>query len=97
LFFLQKPFEVMDNAIFLSCLQTALSHVGLRVNNTVTKKEFSSRTRSVPVNRYVRIPRGFLSKYDERATARSSLDVITFDPTKKDTLEGIRLESDVHF
>lgn len=97
LFFLEKPLEAIENSKFLSCIQSGLFHIGLRIDNITTKKDFMARTRSVPVNRYVRIPRGFLGNYDDRVFKRSSLEVITYDPRKEMKEGGVKLDTNVQF
>lgn len=97
LFFLEKDARLIEQSKLLQALQAALSKAGLKIDTIVTKKEFSEATKSVPVNRYVRVPNWFLAKYDERVLAPNTLEVVKFDPTKEAPSSGIRLESDVHF
>ena len=97
LFFIQKPMALIDQKLLLSCIQSGLYHCGLRIENVVSKKEFSEKTRSVKVNRYVRVPPWFLQRYDERVFKKTSLEVITYDPRHELKDGGIKLQENVHF
>ena len=99
---MKKDSQLIEDKQFLQAVHTGLLHFGLRLDNVVTRKEFMENTRSVPVNRYVRLPNRFLAQYDKRVFNKNTIEAIIFDPTKSKEEQanpdsGIKLEENVHF
>jgi len=97
LFFIKKPIYLIKDEDFFLCFNSALQHVNLTIDTIVHKTEFMEKTQSIPVNRYVRLPKRFLEKYDERVNKKNTLDIITYDPTVENKNTGIKVEDKVHF
>lgn len=102
LFFLDHPLQLIQDNQFLRSIQTALQQANLKIDNLVSQREFTKATRSVPVNRYARMPKRMLANYDERVFSQNTLEAITYDPAKSKESQampntGHLLEKDVHF
>lgn len=97
LFFIEKPIYLIKDEDFFLCFNTALQHMNLTIDTIVHKTEFMEKTQSVPVNRYVRLPKRFLENYDERVNKKNTLDIITYDPTTENKNTGIKIDEQVHF
>ena len=78
IFILEQNYKMIEDHVFLNCIQSALYYTGLKIQNLVNKKEFSENTKSVPVNRYARMPLRFLGDLDDRVYTKSTLDKIVF-------------------
>jgi hypothetical protein len=96
LFFLETPIYKLSGELFYRAVNTGLRQVGLKIDDVVSQQEFANNTQSVPVNRYIRIPKRFLSKYDERTDRPNTLDIIKFDPkAKKKEVEACKIEENI--
>jgi hypothetical protein len=87
--------QITDHEILMAT-DMGLRKCGLTINRILDQQTFMEQTRSVPINRYVRIPSWFLKNYDERVEQRNPLEAIIFDP-KNEIKEGaFVLERNVH-
>ncbi len=97
LFFIEKPIYLIKDEDFFLCFNTALQHINLSIDSVVNKTEFMVKTQSIPVNRYVKLPKKILEKYDDRVNRKNTLDIITYDPTIENKESGIKIEENVQY